>query len=43
MKNLKSFSLTISFLLLALFMNITTQAQKDDDDAKVVADANTAK
>jgi len=43
MKSLKSFSLTVSFLMLALFMNITTQAQKDDDDPKIVADANVAK
>ena len=43
MKNLKSFPLTISFVMLALLMNITTQAQKDDDDPKIVADANVAK
>ncbi len=43
MKSLRSFPLTISFLMLALFMNITTQAQKDEDDDKVVADANVAK
>ena len=43
MKSIKTFSLTISFLMLALFLNITTQAQKDDDDPKIVADANVAK
>src|SRR5204863_2958300 len=43
MKNLKSYPLTISFLVLALFLNITTQAQKDGDDHKIVADANVAR
>ena len=43
MKSIKTFSLTISFLTLALFLNITTQAQKDDDDHKIVADAAVAK
>src|SRR6187397_2152300 len=43
MKNVKSYSLTILFLALALFMNITTQTQKDDDDHKIVADAAVAK
>ena len=43
MKSLKSYPLTILFLVLALLMNITTQAQKDDDDSKIVADANVAK
>ena len=43
MKSLKSFPLTISFLILAFFMSISTLAQKDDDDDKVIADANAAK
>ena len=43
MKSLKSFPLTISFLMLAFFMSISTLAQKDDDDNKVIADANVAK
>ena len=43
MKTLKSFPLTISFLMLALFMSISTLAQKDEDDDKVIADAVVAK
>ena len=43
MKSLKSFPLTISFLTLALFMSISTLAQKDKDDDKVIADAVVAK
>src|SRR6187455_2031671 len=43
MKSLKSFPLTISFLTLALFMSISTLAQKDEDDDKVIADAVVAK
>ena len=43
MKSLKSFPLTISILTLALFMSISTVAQKDEDDDKVIADANAAK
>jgi len=43
MKRLKSFPLTFSFLMLALFMNITTQAQKEEKDDKIIADANIAK
>ena len=43
MKSLKSFPLTISFLMLALFMSISTLAQKDEDDDKVIADAVVAK
>jgi len=43
MKTLKSFLPTISFLMLALFMSISTLAQKDEDDDKVIADANAAK
>ena len=43
MKSLKSFPLTISFLTLALFMSISTPAQKDEDDDKVIADAVVAK
>ena len=43
MKSLKSFPLTISFLTLALFMSISTMAQKDEDDDKVIADAVVAK
>lgn len=43
MKSIKTFSLTFSFLMLALLMNITSIAQKDDDNPKIVADANAAK
>ena len=43
MTSLKSFPLTISFLMLAVLMNISTLAQKEDDDDKVIADANVAK
>ena len=43
MKSIKSFTLTISFLTLSLLMNISTLAQKDEDDEKVIADANAAK
>lgn len=43
MKGLKSFLPTISFFALALFMSISTRAQKDEDDDKVIADANAAK
>ncbi len=43
MKSLKSFSLAISILTLALFMSISALAQKDEDDDKIVADANAAK
>jgi len=43
MKSLKSFQLTVTLLTLALLMSISTLAQKDEDDDKIVADANTAK
>ena len=43
MKSLRSFLPTISFLTLALIMSISTLAQKDEDDDKVIADANVAK
>ena len=43
MKRLKSFPLTFSFLMLALFMNVTTQAQKEEKDDKIIADAKVAK
>jgi lipid-binding SYLF domain-containing protein len=43
MKNLKLRPLTMSFLAIALFMNISTIAQKDEDDDKVIADAIVAK
>src|SRR4030095_10985071 len=44
MKLLKSFPLlTISFLLAGLFMNISLQAQKEEKDDKIVADAKVAK
>ena len=44
MKLLKSFPLlTISFLLAGLIMNSSLQAQKDEKDDKIVADAHVAK
>ena len=43
MKILKSITLTVSFLAFALFLSLSTMAQKSKDDQKVVADANTAK
>ena len=43
MKSLKSFQLKGILLTLTLFMGISTLAQKDEDDDKIVADANTAK
>ena len=44
MKRLKSFPLlTILFLLVGLFINISTHAQKEDKDDKIVADAHIAK
>ena len=43
MKSLKSFPLTISFVTLALCISISSLAQKDEDDDKVIADANAAK
>jgi len=44
MKRLKSFSLlTISFLVAGLFINNSVQAQKEEKDDKIVADAKVAK
>jgi len=44
MKRLKSFHLlSILFLLAGSFMNISSQAQKDEKDKKIVADAHVAK
>ena len=44
MKRLKTSSLlTILFLLAGLFMNISSQAQKEEKDDKIVADAHVAK
>jgi lipid-binding SYLF domain-containing protein len=44
MKRLKLFPLlTILFLFAGLFMNISIQAQKDEKDSKIVADAHLAK
>jgi len=44
MKRLKSFPLvSILFLLAGLFMNMSSQAQKDEKDNKIVADAHAAK
>ena len=44
MKRLKSFPpLTVIFLFAGLFMNISIQAQKEEKDDKIVADANVAK
>jgi len=44
MKRLKSFPLlSILFLFAGLFMNISSQAQKEEKDNKIVADAHVAK